>query len=180
MSANPDDCPGARAVRLIEALLFVRADPTPRDDLAHWLRISAEAVDAALERLKVSLEGHGLVLVEMGGGVALATAPDLDPDLAPALERAQDTPEPLSQGAWETLSIVAYRQPVTRLEIEAIRQVGSERALATLVDRGLVEEIGRKEAPGRPILYGTTAAFLRQFGLRRIEDLPPLPAPPPV
>lgn len=176
---NGRDAPH-RVVRVLEALLFVWAEPIRRADLAKWLNLAPEALDAAVAELSRQLQGRGLVVVEAAGGVGLATAPDLDADLGPALERAQDAPEPLSPGAWETLSVVAYRQPVTRLEIEAIRQVGSERALATLVDRGLIEEVGRKETPGRPILYGTTAAFLRQFGLARLEDLPPLETPPPV
>lgn len=180
-SPNSRGEPGLeRAVRVLEALLFVRAEPTRREDLGAWLNLSPASVEAALADLSKLLQGRGLVLIEVAGGVALATAPDLAGDLDPALERAADSPEPLSQGAWETLSVVAYRQPVTRLEIEAIRQVGSERALATLVERGLIEEVGRKETPGRPILYGTTQAFLRQFGLDRIEDLPPLDTPPPV
>ena len=90
-------------------------------------------------------------------------------------------PEPLSHAAWEVLSVVAYKQPLTRMEIEAFRQTGSERAIDTLVSRGLVEEVGRKEAPGRPILYGTTARFLQEFGISDPKDLPPLadsPAPP--
>lgn len=80
--------------------------------------------------------------------------------------------------AWEVLAIIAYKQPITRLEIEALRQTNSERALDTLVNRELIEQVGRKEAPGRPILYGTTVQFLKEFGLDSLEQLPPLPLVP--
>ncbi len=106
----------------------------------------------------------------VSGGVRLTTHPALGDLLS---ERLRVTAaEPLSHASWEVLAIVAYRQPITRLEIESIRQTGSERALDTLVHRELIEEVGRKEAPGRPILYGTTKKFLTQFGLTDLSDLP--------
>jgi segregation and condensation protein B len=116
---------------------------------------------------------HSALWVQVvGDAMALATDSELD---AWVRERMTiKTAEPLSHAAWEVLSIVAYKQPVTRLEIEAVRQVGSERAIETLVVRGLIEEIDRKDTPGRPILYGTTHSFLLEFGLTDLSQLPAL------
>jgi segregation and condensation protein B len=93
---------------------------------------------------------------------------------------APSTSNTLSTAALEVLAIVAYKQPISRADIEAIRGVQSERAIATLVHRRLIAEVGRQDSPGRPILYGTTDVFLQTFGLRSLEDLPPLPAEPPM
>ena len=125
---------------------------------------------------------RGIQLVEVAGGFLLVTRARFFPylrGLAPA-----SRPAPLSAAALETLAVVAYRQPLTRSEIEAIRGVNCESALATLLERGLIEVAGHRQAPGRPALYRTTRRFLEQFGLRSLEDLPPLnglspqPAPP--
>lgn len=159
---------------VLEALLFVHGEPVPWDRLQRWMgceREDAERVVAELEEV-LSARQSGLVVQRVANGIRLATRPDLSETLH---ERLQNSgPEPLSHASWEVLAIVAYRQPVTRLEIETVRQTGSERALETLLNRGLIEEVGRKETPGRPILYGTTESFLMQFGLRRVDDLPPL------
>jgi segregation and condensation protein B len=113
---------------------------------------------------------RGIQLVEVAGAYQFATKPEL----APYLERMAQSPSraSLSQAALETLSIVAYRQPVTRVEIEEIRGVNSDRALNTLLSKELIMEVGRSEAVGRPILYGTTPSFLQYFGLKGLEDLP--------
>lgn len=159
---------------MLEALLFVHGDPVSEEQLALWLDIALEDVGAWVEALNQNLlsRGSGLTVQWVEGGVRLSTHPRLYQCLAERVSRR--APEPLSHAAWEVLAIVAYRQPITRLEIEAIRQTGSERALDTLLSRDLIEETGRKEAPGRPILYGTTSRFLREFGLRSPGDLPPL------
>ena len=161
-------------VDLLEALLFVQGDPVSLEQLGGWLQCPVEDVRGLLERLDQQLmdRGSGLTVQWVDQGVRLTSHPRLGRALAERLERQE--PEPLSHASWEVLAIVAYRQPLTRLEIEAIRQTGSERAIETLVHRELIEEVGRKEAPGRPILYGTTGRFLREFGLSSPEDLPPL------
>lgn len=161
---------------LLEALLFIQGDPVSEEQLALWLDQTPEDVRQQVDRLNRLLESResGLTVQRVEGGVRLATHPRLHPLLSERVMRR--AAEPLSHAAWEVLAIVAYRQPITRLEIEAVRQTGSERALETLLSRELIEEVGRKETPGRPILYGTTGRFLREFGLTSPKDLPPLGA----
>lgn len=158
----------------IEALLFTQGEPVTLVQLAHWLDVDTSAVRPLLEALDAELTGRnsGLTVQWVDGGVRLAAHPRLHSELQERLTRVD--PEPLSHASWEALAIVAYKQPITRLEIEAVRQTGSERAIETLVSRDLIEEVGRKEAPGRPILYGTTRRFLQEFGLLSLEELPPL------
>ncbi len=159
---------------LLEALLFTQSAPVSIQQVAHWLSLDENAVEAGLQALAERLEVResGLALDWVDGGVRLTTHPRLYASLQDRL--ANPDPEPLSHASWEVLAIVAYRQPITRLEIESIRQTGSERAIETLVNRDLIEEVGRKEAPGRPILYGTTRGFLQQFGLSSLDALPQL------
>jgi segregation and condensation protein B len=160
--------------QLLEALLFVKGEPVALSDLQRWLRLPSEqAVRATVAQLAQRLEASqsALTVRWVDGGVELCTRPELDDHLRVALE---PDPRPLSHAAWETLAVVAYRQPITRAEIEAVRGVSCERALATLLERELVEEVGRKAAPGRPLLYATTARFLREFGLQSLQELPPL------
>ncbi|MCY0877629.1 MAG: SMC-Scp complex subunit ScpB [Firmicutes bacterium] len=164
--------------RLLEALLFLRAEPVSLEEIQRWLRVTEKEAALLVDELGQYLRDRdsGLTLQWVDGGVRLVTHPSLADDLQAALTDTR--PEPLSHASWEVLAIVAYKQPITRMEIEAIRQTNSERAIETLVTRQLIEEVGRKEVPGRPILYGTTARFLRQFGLRSLEDLPPLSEAP--
>lgn len=170
--------PDRALVRMITAVLFMHADPLPLPELAGWMGVPETEIATILDQVADVLRPVGLDLLQIDNHVALSTATDLDLRLRELLEAARTEPEPLSHGAWETLAIVAYKQPITRLEVEAFRQAGSERSLATLQDRGLIEEVGRKESPGRPILYGTTAYFLRQMGLADLDHLPPLMTPP--
>lgn len=156
---------------ILEALLFVQTGPVLPAILAQWLEVGPQEIPGIVERLNHQLSAHSLEVAAVAEGWQLQTRSVYDPILRKALSTAPA--QSLSHGAWETLAVVAYRQPVTRLEVEAVRQVGSERTLAVLLERGLIEEKGRKDTPGRPILYGTTQDFLRQFGLNRIEDLPP-------
>ncbi len=167
-----------RQQQLLEALLFLHADPVSLKDIASWFKLSEREAATLVEALAAHLSERaaGLAIQWVDGGVRLTTHPDLADDLQALL--VDERPEPLSHASWEVLAIVAYKQPITRLEIEAIRQTSSERAIETLVNRQLIEEVGRKEVPGRPILYGTTGRFLRQFGLRSLEDLPPLSTSP--
>ncbi|MCL4318469.1 MAG: SMC-Scp complex subunit ScpB [Firmicutes bacterium] len=160
--------------RKLEAILFLHGDPVPLSQIAAWLEVDVDQVLAIGQELDQVLESHHSALwVQVAGdAMALATVAELDAWVRDRI--TIKTTEPMSHAAWEVLSIVAYKQPVTRLEIEAVRQVGSERAIETLVMRGLIEEIGRKDTPGRPILYGTTHSFLREFGLTDLSQLPSL------
>ncbi len=157
---------------LVEALLFVADEPVSVGRLSGVLETSPAEAERALEELEATLRERGLRLQRMGDRVQLVTAPEA----APYVERllALGERRRLSQAALETLAIVAYRQPISRLEIEAIRGVSCDSVLRTLLAAGLIEEAGRAPGPGRPILYATTFAFLQHFGLNRPEDLPPL------
>ncbi|MCL5958215.1 MAG: SMC-Scp complex subunit ScpB [Chloroflexi bacterium] len=163
---------------VIESLLFVSSEPVAVDDLRKTLGLEKGPLDEALQELSESWSRRGIRLQRLDGHVQLVTAPEA----APYVERflGQQTSTRLSSAALETLAIVAYQQPVTRQRVEAIRGVDSGSALGTLQTRGLVEEVGRLEAVGRPILYGTTIAFLSYFGLQSLEELPKvdIKAPP--
>jgi segregation and condensation protein B len=160
--------------RSVEAVLFVTDEPMPPGALAQTLEVERRSVEDALESLAAEYEarGSGIVLRNVAGGWRLST----HPDAAPAVERfvLSSRHARLTKAALETLSIVAYKQPVTRHQIAAIRGVDSDGVLRALVDRGLVAEVGREEAPGRPMLYGTTPEFLERIGLDSLSSLPPL------
>lgn len=168
---------GLDLVAALEAVLFAAPEPLPERELARVLGVEPPLVAAALRRLaeRYDAGGHGIQLHRTAGGYRLCTRPELAAVVA-RLQRPRRVT--LSPAALETLAIVAYRQPVTRAEIEALRGVGSESPLATLVEHGLVEEVGRREAPGRPILYGTTRRFLEYLGIDDLSQLPPLPDGP--
>lgn len=155
---------------LVESLLFVADRPVTVESLATALEAPADEVESALEALAAGYEGRGIRLQRQGGRLQLASAPEAGPYVERFL--GLEASSRLSGAALETLSIVAYRQPVTRAQIEAIRGVNSEGVLRALVRRGLLEESGRAETVGRPILYGTTFEFLQQFGLQGARDLP--------
>ena len=159
---------------LVESLLFVADQPVTVGQLSRTLEVKETALEESLSALdELYVQGkRGLRLQRKGGRVQLVTAPDA----ASCVRRflGLELSGPLSQAAMEALAIVAYRQPVTRAQVEAIRGVNSDGVLRTLVGRGFVEEVGRLEQVGRPILYGTTFEFLQQFGLRSVEELPPL------
>ncbi|HSR47368.1 MAG TPA: SMC-Scp complex subunit ScpB [Anaerolineales bacterium] len=156
----------------IEALLFVSAAPLPLQRLCETTGASPAAVEAALANLGPQLAGHGLQLQKHRGGYSLTTSPAAADDVARLLDL--ESTVHLTRAALETLSIVAYRQPVTRPLVDSIRGVNSEASLHTLVRYGLVEEAGRSEGPGRPILYITTEDFLHHFGLASLAALPPI------
>lgn len=160
---------------LLEALLFAAGRPVGIPELAAVAGLSAADTELALDELKRKLDagGRGLMLREVAGGVQLFTRPEFAPYIRRLLQPA-DRPR-LSQAALETLAIIAYRQPVTRLEIEAVRGVRVDQVLFTLEERGLIAEVGRKDGPGRPVLFGTTSTFLRSLGLKSLSELPPLP-----
>lgn len=161
---------------ILEGVLFVSAGPVAVADLAKGLDRLPVEIETALAELAGQLSGRGLRLQRQGDAAQLVTAPEVGPDLARYL--GEGARARLSGPALETLAIVAYEQPVTRARIEAIRGVSSERALSTLLARGLLAEVGRLETIGRPLLYGTTDEFLQQFGLLDLSQLCPLePAP---
>ncbi|MDN5348248.1 MAG: segregation and condensation protein [Clostridia bacterium] len=159
----------------LECLLFVAGEPVAAASLAAHLGLTEDEVRALVKELEEFYRqaGSGLTIVEVGGGYRLCTRPEYAPYVESFLE--PEIPA-LSRAALETLAIIAYRQPVTRAEIEAIRGVKVDGVLATLQARKLIAEVGRRDAPGRPILYGTTREFLEYFGLKSLADLPPLPA----
>ncbi len=158
----------------IEAVLFAEGDSVGRNDLACALGIGREEIEQAISALmaKYDREDSGIRLIELGDAVQLSTKPQYY-DILIRLEAAPKKMK-LSDAVLETLSIIAYRQPVTKAEIEAIRGVNSDFAVDRLIGYDLVRELGRKEAPGRPILFGTTEQFLRSFGVKSIQDLPTL------
>jgi segregation and condensation protein B len=165
----------AELPRLIESLLFVASSPTPVAQLAQVFRVGEPTIEAALATLGVSCvsERRGLTLQRKGNHIQLTTVPEAGPHIERFL--GLDLTTKLSQAALESLALIAYRQPITRAQIEAIRGVNCDGVLRTLLARGLVEPVGRLEQVGRPFLYGTTFQFLQYFGLESLQQLPSLP-----
>lgn len=160
--------------RQLEAILFVADEPVPLTQLAQVTETSREQVERTLVGMQEELErdGRGIALRNVGGGWRMYT----HPEVAPYVERfvlAVQQPR-LTQAALETLSIVAYKQPVSRQQIAAIRGVDSDGVVTTLETRGLVREVARDPGPGQAILYGTTPVFLERMGLRSLDELPPI------
>ncbi len=168
--AKHDGIPSTAA--LVESLLFVADAPVSVSRLAEALEATPGQIEQALTELEALYTGRGIRLQRAGGHVQLVTAPEA----APAVERflGLEARTHLSRAALETLAIIAYRQPISRPEIEAIRGVNSDSVLRTLLSVGLIEEVGRAQTVGRPILYGTTCEFLQYFGLRNLQELPVL------
>lgn len=160
--------------RLLEAMLFVADQPVPLIDLAQVTERPREEVRAELEELASDLEasGRGVVLREVAGGWRMYS----HPDAAAYVERfVLSIQQPrLTQAALETLAIIAYKQPITRQQLAAVRGVDSDGVVVTLEARGLVHEVGRDPGPGQAVLYGTTPTFLERLGLATLEDLPPI------
>lgn len=160
----------ARALRIVEALLFASAVPLSAEELARSVPAGID-VEQVLARLTAAYAPRGVNLRQVAGGFAFRTAPDLSYLLAAEAE----PPRRLSRAALEVLAIIAYHQPVTRAEIEEIRGVATARGtLDILLEAGWVRLRGRRRSPGRPVTYGTTPGFLDHFGLDRIDDLPGL------
>jgi segregation and condensation protein B len=156
----------------LEALLFVAAAPVEISQLAEALDQKAQDVEAALHNLEQTYQsGRGLSLQWHQNRVQLTTAPAM----AALVEKflGLEATARLSRAALEALAIIAYRQPVTRPSVDSIRGVNSDGVLKSLLSKGLVQEVGRSEGPGRPILYGTTTEFLQHFGLASLAELPP-------
>ena len=158
----------------MEAMLFAAGDPMPAERLSALLDIPIEHVQAMLLELKEDMEqpGRGLCLVQVAGGYQICTRPEF----SAVVEKLAVHQDPkLSPAAMETLSIIAFRQPVTRQDVEYIRGVQSDGVINTLIERKLIKEVGRKETIGRPILFGTSEEFLSCFGLNSLDELPALP-----
>jgi segregation and condensation protein B len=165
--------PSGELAWVLEALLFVSEEPQTLATLAKAAGVGEGAARRALRQLSADYEARGLRVQEDGHRYQLVTAPSYAPYVANLL--GSGPAQRLSRAALETLTIVAYRQPCTRADVETIRGVNSERMLATLEQRGLLEVTGTAEAPGRPKLYRTTMRFYEHFGLRGPDELPPLP-----
>ncbi len=167
----------------LECLLFIAGEPVALADMARALQSEEVEVEAALRSLQAGLteRGSGLQLLRIAGGWQLATRPEYAEVIGRLLARGGNK---LSRAAMETLAIIAYRQPITAPEIEAVRGVSVGSVLKTLQERKLIAEAGRKATLGRPMQYTTTADFLHYFGIAELAQLPPLetdaPAPAPV
>lgn len=156
----------------IEAVLFASPEPVSARRLALALAVPEDVVLQAIQELQARYEaGGGVVLKQVAGGYQLFTKPEYATVVSRVISGKRLT---LSRGALETLAVIAYNQPVTRSEIEALRGVNCQASLDVLLEKGLIEEVGRKKAVGRPILYGTTDEFLKALGLSSLKDLPPL------
>jgi len=159
-------------VGIIEAILFVTGNAVEKKELCRALEITEGELSEALDALEsgYDFDRRGLRLLRFGEHVQLATRPDYAPYVEKLLQPVQK--QSLSQAVMETLAVIAYRQPVTKAEIEQIRGVKCDYSVQSLITKGLIEEVGRKEALGRPILYGTTDAFLRHFCISSVAELP--------
>ena len=159
----------------IEAILFVAGEAVSIRDMAKALQIDKKELKVALKEIgsEYDYEQRGFMLKRFGDKVQLATRPLYSEDVLRLLQPVQQ--QSLSQAAMETLAVVAYKQPVTRAEVEQIRGVKCDYSLQSLMMKGLIQEAGRKDTIGRPILYATTDTFLSHFGIQGLEDLPPLP-----
>jgi len=159
-------------VRLLEGLLFAAPEPITAQHLATVAELAIEQVEEGLLQLEADLNGRGIRLQKHGSKYQLTTAPELTSHIENLL--GLDATQKLSRAALETLAIIAYQQPITRPGVDSIRGVNSDGVMKSLLSKGLLQEVGRTEGPGRPILFGTTPEFLQHFGLRSVEELPPL------
>ena len=159
----------------IEAILFVAGEAVSIKDMSKALAVGEKELKTALDKIgsEYDYEQRGFMLKRFGDKVQLATRPLYSEDVLRLLQPVQQ--QSLSQAAMETLAVVAYKQPVTRAEVEQIRGVKCDYSLQSLTTKGLIQEAGRKDTIGRPILYATTDTFLSHFGIATLEDLPPLP-----
>jgi segregation and condensation protein B len=157
---------------LIESLLLVADEPVPVSQLAAALDTRPQQVKTALLKLEESYHDRGLQLQQSSGGIQLTSHPLAAATIEHFL--GLESQQRLSSASLETLAIVAYSQPVTRPQIDGVRGVNSDSVLKNLLFKGLIEEVGRSEGLGRPILYGTSSAFLQHFGLASLNELPPL------
>ena len=159
--------------QILEAILFVAGEPVAVADLAQALEVSELEIMHAVEELQRECERRGVTIHRYGDHLRMETRPEYAPYVERLLQPVQR--QTLSQTAMETLAVIAYRQPVTKGEVEQVRGVKCDYSVQSLLHKGLIKEAGRKEALGRPILYATTDRFLEHFGISDIRELPPLP-----
>lgn len=173
--SESENLPELSLPALLEGLLFVAAEPVAPAQLSAALDLTVTVVEKGLEELEEQLRTRGLRLQRHAGRIQLTTAPEL----ADSVERflGLEATSRLSRAALETLAIIAYQQPVTRPSVDSVRGVNSDGVIKSLLSKGLLQEVGRSEGPGRPILYGTTPEFLQHFGLNALSELPPLNLP---
>nr|WP_275051666.1 SMC-Scp complex subunit ScpB [Clostridium manihotivorum] len=159
---------------VIESLLFVSGEPLGAKDLARILECQVDFVEEIVDSMTEEYEnqGRGIKIISINGMYQLVTKPQNSDYIQKLLKK--NTRQSLSQASLESLAIVAYKQPVTRVEIDEIRGVKSDSALQKLLEKNLIKEMGRLDVIGRPIQYGTTEEFLRQFGLEDLKELPSL------
>jgi len=162
----------------IEAILFVAGEPVRVEELAKALNVTVRQVENEITKLRDEYDFHqrGFTMKRFGHQVKLATRALYAADVVHLLQPVQK--QSLTQAAMETLAVIAYKQPVTRAEVEQVRGVKCDYSIQSLTKKELIMEVGRKETLGRPILYGTTENFLAHFGLSTLEDLPPMPEVP--
>jgi segregation and condensation protein B len=157
----------------IEALLFVSGNPLTVKDLSNALEVSDKIIKSTLNEMTREYEedeSRGIKLISVNGEFQLVTK-ELNSDFIQKLLR-KNKRQSLSQASLESLAIIAYKQPITRIDIDEIRGVKSDSAIQRLIEKDIIKEVGRLDVPGRPILYGTTEEFLRQFGLKELKELP--------
>lgn len=164
----------AQVKSAIESMLFVSGEPLALKDIAHNLELKEKNVEEIVKEMMTEYEdeNRGIRLISINNSYQLVTKSENSDYLQRMLKKNKRYS--LSQASIESLAIIAYKQPITRIDIDEIRGVKSESAIQKLVERGLIKDVGRLEVPGRPILYGTTDEFLRQFGLETLKELPSL------
>lgn len=163
------------SIAIIEAVLFAHGDPITPEKLAEASGIDTETTVKLIDQLerRYNVQESGLQIIRLNDGFQITTRPEYSSYIKSALETRKQ--QPLSQAAMETLSIIAYNQPVTKSFVEQVRGIDSSSVVNTLVERDLLEEAGRLDLPGRPVAYRTTDTFLRCFGISSLKELPPLP-----
>ncbi len=172
VTIDPVEFDGLNAVDVVQALLFVADSPASLSALAEGSGLTDGQIEQALEVLEHHLKQSGpLQLVRLAGGFQLSTKAQFGPAIAHFLKPQRQR---MGRSLMEVLAIVAYRQPITAAEVDAVRGVQSDYGLRSLLERRFIQEVGRKTAPGRPVLYGTTQQFLHQFNLNGLGDLPEL------
>jgi len=157
--------------KALECMLFVTPQPLSVQHVAKCLGIDEAEVEKAIHDLRLDMADRGLQIVRVAGGYQMCTRPEYAEYISALLSPVRTR---LSRAALETLAIIAYKQPITQPEIDAIRGVNSDGVIKTLLERGLIKQVGRRETVGRPILYGTTDEFLNYFGLNDLSELPEL------
>lgn len=163
------------SIAIIEAVLFAHGDPITPEKLSEASGIDLETTVKLIDQLerRYNVQESGLQIIRLNDGFQITTRPEYSTYIKSALETRKQ--QPLSQAAMETLSIIAYNQPVTKSFVEQVRGIDSSSVVNTLVERDLLEEAGRLDLPGRPVAYRTTDTFLRCFGISSLNELPPLP-----